>query len=89
MNKKFLDAWQLNAFDLSNHVQYLGFVKDMETLYRAGSIIALPSRIEPFGMAVLQAMSYALVPVVSKVAGVTELLQNDSDAIVIENHLEQ
>lgn len=87
LSEKLLDRWQLNAFDLSNNVHYLGFVKDMEKVYRAGSIIASPSRVEPFGMAVLQAMSYGLVPVVSKVAGVSELLQNDSDALVIENHL--
>jgi len=88
LKEKFLDRWQLNTFDLSKEVHYLGFVKDMEKVYRAGSIIASPSRVEPFGMAVLQAMSYGLVPVVSKIAGVSELLQNDNDALVIENHLD-
>jgi glycosyltransferase involved in cell wall biosynthesis len=88
LKEKLLDRWQLNTFNLSSDVHYLGFVNDMEKVYQAGSIIASPSRIEPFGMAVLQAMSYGLVPVVSRIAGVSELLQNDTDALVIENHLD-
>lgn len=87
LREKFIDRWQLNAFDLSDNVHYLGVVKDMAQVYQAGSIIALPSRIEPFGMSALQAMSYGLVPVVSKIAGVAELLQNDTDSLVLENHL--
>ncbi len=88
LKEKPLDKWQLSTFGLTENVKYLGFVNDMEKVYQSGSIIALPSRIEPFGMAALQAMSYGLVPVVSKVSGVAEILQNDIDAQIIENHLD-
>ncbi len=88
LEAKPLDKWQLNACGLAENVSYLGFVKDMDKLYHSASIIAVPSRMEPFGMAALQAMSYGLVPVVSKVSGVSELLQANENALLIENHLD-
>lgn len=88
LNKKAIDRWRLYCLGLNKHITYLGFVNDMSSLYKSASIIVSPSRVEPFGMAVLQAMSYGLVPVVSKVSGVAELLSDGKDALIVENHLD-
>ena len=85
---KPFDLFRLKLWGLDNCVSYLGFCQDMEKVYQSGSILILPSRVEPFGMAALQAMSYGLVPVVSKVCGVAELLTPDKDALIIDNHLD-
>ena len=88
LNEKTIDRWRLYGLGLNKYVSYLGFHKNMDSLYKSASIIVSPSRMEPFGMAVLQGMSYGLVPVVSKVSGVAELLTNDKDALILENHLD-
>lgn len=88
LNHKLLNTWQLKLLDLVKEVHYLGFVPNMDSVYWAGSIMALPSRVEPFGMSVLQAMSYGLVPVVSKISGVAELLANETDSLLLDNHLD-
>ena len=85
---KPFDLLRLKMWGLSDCVSYLGFCQDMERVYQAGSIIVMPSRVEPFGMSTLQGMSYGLVPVVSKVSGVAELLSEDKDALIIDNHLD-
>lgn len=72
---------------LRSSVEYLGFQKDMEAVYRRAQCIVLPSRIEPFGMAPIQAMNYGLVPIVSSVSGVSEVLQDDYDALILPDHL--
>jgi len=85
---KAIDRWWLYCLGLNKCVSYLGFQKNMASLYEAASIIVSPARIEPFGMAVLQGMSYGLVPVVSKVSGVAELISPGKDGLIIENHLD-
>ena len=57
LNEKTIDRWRLYYLGLNQCVSYLGFQNDMDSLYEAASIIALPSRVEPFGMAALQGMS--------------------------------
>ena len=88
LNAKTIDHWRLYCLGLNKCVYYLGFCKNMSEVYETASIVVSPSRVEPFGMAVLQGMSYGLVPVVSKVSGVSELLLSDKEALIIENHLD-
>lgn len=72
---------------LRSRVEYLGFQNDMEAVYRRSQCIILPSRIEPFGMAPVQAMNYGLVPIVSKVCGVAEILKDGYDSLILQDHL--
>ncbi|HEY9785136.1 MAG TPA: glycosyltransferase family 4 protein, partial [Candidatus Obscuribacterales bacterium] len=73
---------------LQKHVVYLGFRKDMEQVYAQADAIVLPSRIEPFGMAPIQGMLHGLVPIVSSVSGVAELLKDGENALILNNHLD-
>lgn len=51
--------------DLAAHVQRLGPVKDMETLYWASDLVAMPSRSEGSSLAAFEAMSAALPVLIS------------------------
>ena len=53
---------------LRNHLHYLGFRDDVETVYAAADVFVCPSKFESFGMANLEAMACA-VPVVSTSRG--------------------
>jgi glycosyltransferase involved in cell wall biosynthesis len=87
LRMKPYDRLRLALMGLSNHVEYLGFQKDMNAVYRKASSIILPSRIEPFGMAPIEGMLRGLVPIVSRVCGVAEVLSDEKDSLILEDQL--
>jgi glycosyltransferase involved in cell wall biosynthesis len=88
LRAKPLDRLRLITLGLQSHVHYLGFCKDMNSVYSQAEAIILPSRIEPFGMAPVQGMLKGLVPIVSQVSGVAEVLTDNEDALILKNHLD-
>ena len=55
----------------------LGIRKDVCDFYVASDIFILPSHYEPFGNAVLEAMSYGNVVITTKQTGASELLNEE------------
>ncbi|MBX9688163.1 MAG: glycosyltransferase family 4 protein [Candidatus Obscuribacterales bacterium] len=82
------DQIYMAALGLGDCVEFLGFQKDMDAVYQKAKAIILPSRVEPFGMAPVQGMQRGLVPIVSKVSGVAEVLNDGVDALILRNHLD-
>ena len=87
LSQKPVDRLRLQTLGISDRVEYLGFRKDMKNVFAQAQVIVLPSRIEPFGMAPVQGMLEGLVPIVSAVTGVSEVLTNGQDALILQNHL--
>jgi glycosyltransferase involved in cell wall biosynthesis len=87
LRAKPLDQIRLSVFGLSKQVKYLGFQNDMASVYANAQAIAFPSRIDAFGMAPLEAMRYGVVPIVSRVSGVSEILTHGKDGLILEDHL--
>ena len=67
----------IKAFSLEGKVQILGVRKDVADFYVASDIFILPSKYEPFGNVVLEAMSYGNVVFASKRTGASELLKEE------------
>lgn len=88
LKEKPLDSMRLALLGLRDKVAYLGFRNDMDEVYRQADVAVLPSRVEPFGMAPLQAMNFGIVPIVSRVSGVSEVLQDQYDCLILRNHLD-
>jgi glycosyltransferase involved in cell wall biosynthesis len=87
LSAKEWDKTRLNFLGLDKLVQYLGFRKDIPAVYAQAHAIVLSSRLEPFGMAALQAMAHGLVPIVAESCGVAELLSHEKDALIVKDHL--
>ena len=87
LKEKAADTLRLRMMGLSGTVHYLGFQKDMESVFSRARVIILPSRVEPFGMAPVQGMQRGLVPIISRVSGVCETLRDEHDALVLEDQL--
>jgi glycosyltransferase involved in cell wall biosynthesis len=87
LSAKRWDKARLKLLGIDQDVEYLGFRKDMVTVYANAHAIVLSSRLEPFGMAVLQAMAQGIVPIVAESCGVAELLTHEKDALIVKNQL--
>ncbi len=87
LKEKPLQRFQLTTQGISKEIVFLGYQKDMAAVYEQASAIILPSKMEPFGMAPIQAMQYGLVPIVSAVCGVAEVLKDNHDALILQDHL--
>lgn len=75
---------------IASRVQFMGFRRDVGDLMRASDIFVLPSRYEPWGLVVVEAMATGLPVIVSKNVGAAEIIK-DGEGIVLEdpNNVEQ
>lgn len=71
--------------DLHRLVTFLGNTTDVASLYAAADCFALPTRYDTFSLATLEAMASGLPVIVSRAAGVSELLSPGRDCLILEN----
>ena len=88
LDKKPILKASLIRHKIEDRVKFKGFVSDMDSVFKDAYSIVTPSRLESFGMAPLQAMRHGLVPIVSKVCGISETLTNEVDGLIVEDHLD-
>jgi glycosyltransferase involved in cell wall biosynthesis len=69
----------------TEHVRYLGYIANLSALYSAVDYTILPARYEPFGLVVAESLHCGTPVVVTRSAGVSELL-TDREGVVIENN---
>ncbi len=71
---------------IEKKVRFFGRVseKKLAALYSQATLVAMPSLREPFGIVALEALSYGKPLVLSKDAGVAELLHNGKSALLTE-----
>ncbi len=72
-------AWTLG---ISKHVEFLGKRNHVEKLIRLAHVILMPSEMESFGLASLEAMACGVVPVATCVGGVPELITDGEDGFL-------
>lgn len=63
-------------------VRFVGWVDDVAPLFAAADLFVLPSRDEPFGIVVLEAMAAGVPIVATRTAGPLEVLNADMAALV-------
>ena len=64
---------------VENHVTFLGKQNHIERLIPEAHVLLLPSQLESFGLAALEAMACGVPPVATRVGGVPELVTHDVD----------
>lgn len=72
------------AGSLGVKVDILGFRDDIPGLLAAADLFVLPSRFDIFGMSALEAMAAGVPPLVSRTAGVSEILTHGEDGWLME-----
>jgi glycosyltransferase involved in cell wall biosynthesis len=66
-------------------VAFLGVRDDIAALFAAMDCFVYPSRYDSFGLVVLEALATGLPVITSTGAGVSELLENGRDALVLQD----
>lgn len=72
------------AFELGvhEHVRFLGKQDHIERLVPQCDVLLLPSEMESFGLAALEAMACGVVPVATRVGGVPEVITHGKDGFL-------
>lgn len=70
---------------ISDIVEFLGIRKDINDLMQKSKIFVLPSRWEGLPMVIIEAMAFGLPVVATKVGGISEVIENGRDGILVES----
>ena len=68
---------------LESHIEYLGFVSNILSLYEKVDIVVLPTHFECLPMVLLEAMCTGTPVIASDVGGVGEIVKNDFNGYVV------
>ena len=66
-------------------IMFLGKSENVRDLLAAADALVLPTRSEPFGMVVVEAILMGVPPVVSRVAGSSEVVEDGRSGFVIDD----
>lgn len=69
---------------LKRNVRFLGFWKDMTSLYAAADAVLLPSEDEPLGLALLEGMAAGLPAVGARSGGIPEIIVDGVSGLLAE-----
>ncbi|HEY0219717.1 MAG TPA: glycosyltransferase family 4 protein [Afipia sp.] len=69
---------------LSQNVIFVGAASDPYPFYATADVVLFPSRFDPFGLVPAEAVAMGVPPIVSRRAGVSELLSHDQNALIVE-----
>ncbi|MDQ1474426.1 MAG: L-malate glycosyltransferase [Bryobacterales bacterium] len=67
---------------VQKHVSFLGKQNHVERLIRLAHVLLMPSEMESFGLAALEAMSCGVPPIGTRVGGVPELITDGEDGFL-------
>ena len=84
-----LSKLKINAKGYKN-IKFLGWVKNKEIFFKNIDIFCCPSKIEPFGLVILEAMSNSVPVISTKCKGPMDIIDNMKNGILvnIDNHEE-
>lgn len=82
--KRFLE--EIEKYQLSSHVIFIGQTTDVITYYQNASVVVLPSRQESFGLVVTEAMECGVPVVAYETDGPSEIIKNGENGFLIEKY---
>src|SRR3990172_4646606 len=76
--------WLVREKGLTRDVIFLGKQNQVQEVLNCADVLLLPSDLESFGLAALEAMACGVVPVCSRVGGVPEVLTDGVEGYLVE-----
>ena len=78
---KFLTMY----YGISKYIEFIPIQKDMSHFYNSIDCLLMPSILEPFGMVALEAMMNTKPVIVSKIAGVSDIIKDGVNGLITNN----
>jgi glycosyltransferase involved in cell wall biosynthesis len=75
---------QVDQLHLSDQVEFLGWITDIDTFYDQVDIFCMPSRSEPFGLVLVDAMSRGRAVVASRTEGPLDIINDREDGYLFD-----
>lgn len=76
---------KIEYYNLTAHIQWMGFVENIEEIFSSIDICVVPSRFqEPFGMVASEAAHFALPVVATRQGGLTEIVQHGKTGYLVD-----
>ncbi|WP_028323113.1 glycosyltransferase family 4 protein [Desulfatirhabdium butyrativorans] len=69
---------------IQNHIRFAGVQTDMAHGYAAGDVLVMPSRMDTFGLVVLEAMAAALPVILTRRVGAIDVVEGSGCGIVLD-----
>jgi glycosyltransferase involved in cell wall biosynthesis len=74
---------QVEALDLTEHVQFLGYVHDVQTAFSRMDILIVPSLSDAFPLVTVEGMMMGLPVVGSRTGGIAEIIVDDETGLLV------
>lgn len=78
-----LDAYAAEH-DVADRVHLVGWIGDVASFMRGGDVFCLPSRIEPFGLVVIEAMAQGRAVIASRTHGPSDIVIDGESGLLTE-----
>jgi glycosyltransferase involved in cell wall biosynthesis len=78
-------AARARALGVHERVRFVQHTKEVQAYFRAADAFVLPTLYEPFGLVILEAMATGLAPLVSRLAGGSELIEPGRSGWLVED----
>ena len=78
--------WMVREKDLTRDVIFFGKQNQVQTLLNCADVLLLPSEIESFGLAALEAMACGVPVVASRVGGLPEVIEDGVEGYLVPLH---
>ena len=75
----------VKKLELNDDIEFMGWIHDSSIFYSQIDIFTLPSRVETFGLVILEAMKYGVPVIATNCDGPKEILRSNIDGILIDN----
>lgn len=75
---------QVSKYGLNDDVFFSGAIFPVSPVYKKASLMLMPSRKEAFGMAQVEALSFGIPVIASRVGGIPETIQNGKTGVLVE-----
>lgn len=73
----------VKQLEIEDKVEFLGWIKDKKEFFESIDIFCLPSKNEPFGIVILEAMKYGKPIIATDADGPKEILSHEKDSLIV------
>ncbi len=84
--ERTIGEWMVREKGLTEDVFFLGKQNQVQELLNCADVLLLPSEIESFGLAALEAMACGVPAVCSEVGGLPEVIRNGVEGFLVPGH---